>query len=335
MARHLRRKYPGAKYHVTNRGNGRQQIFFNSGDYERFVEQMTLALEKDEVILYAYCLMPNHAHIFVETPRANIDQFMGRLTTAYAMYFRYKHDRPGHCFQGRYKAPLVEGDDYILRLIRYIHLNPIKTERTRQWSREKKWACLQGFRWSSLRGYLSGKHQEEIIDYRWLTALEPRGGWAARASYRRYVRGCIENDDSVLREAFEASVYAIGDEPFIKEVDEWVKQEAMRRAAESDLVLPTMAGIGQKRIEKAVAKEFHLPIEDIKQAYRHAGTARSMLIELACSLGRMTQREMARNLGGVSEHAIGKHRQRLREKMKADPGLRRRLIKLKAQLSSV
>ncbi len=77
MPRHLRRRYEGAKYHVTNRGNGRERIFYRNDDYERFFRQLTEGLEKDQVTLYAYCLMPNHYHLFVETPSGNIDRFMG------------------------------------------------------------------------------------------------------------------------------------------------------------------------------------------------------------------------------------------------------------------
>ena len=107
MARPWRVRYSGAKYHVTSRGNPRQRIFFGKDDYLRFLEQLEAGLEKDEVILYAFCLMPNHFHLFVETPLGNIHRFMQRLNTAYSMYFRYKHDRPGHCLQGRYGAKLL------------------------------------------------------------------------------------------------------------------------------------------------------------------------------------------------------------------------------------
>ena len=90
MPRPLRIRYDGAKYHVTARGNGRQQIFFGDEDYERFLDQLALAQEKDQVIVYAYCLMPNHYHLFVETPLGNIQRFEQRLNTAYGMYYRYK-----------------------------------------------------------------------------------------------------------------------------------------------------------------------------------------------------------------------------------------------------
>lgn len=106
MPRAARLRFPGAKYHITSRGNGREKIFYSEDNSRRFLAQMVDCVEKDGIALYACCLMPNHFHLFIETPRANVDAFMRRLGTAYAMYFRCKHYRPGHCFQGRYLASL-------------------------------------------------------------------------------------------------------------------------------------------------------------------------------------------------------------------------------------
>jgi putative transposase len=86
--RRPRKKYPGAKYHVTNRGDGREKVFYHDGDRARFIEQLQDALKTDGVLLYAYCLLPNHFHLPIETPRANIDRCVARLETAYGMYFR-------------------------------------------------------------------------------------------------------------------------------------------------------------------------------------------------------------------------------------------------------
>ena len=110
MPRPWRITYSGAKYHITARGNGRQDIFLCDDDYIRFLDQLALAMEEDEVILYSYALMSNHYHLFIETPLGNLKKFMQRLNTAYSMYYRYKHTKPGHCFQGRYVASHFEWD---------------------------------------------------------------------------------------------------------------------------------------------------------------------------------------------------------------------------------
>jgi REP element-mobilizing transposase RayT len=114
MPRPPRIDFPGALYHVTSRGNGRADILWNDDDRERFVGQLSHHLRLASAQLYAYVLRDNHFHLLVRTPRANLSAFMQRLLTAYALYARYKHRRPGHVFQGRFKAKLVEDDRAML-----------------------------------------------------------------------------------------------------------------------------------------------------------------------------------------------------------------------------
>ena len=119
MPRPPRIDFPDAVYHVTSRGNGRADIFWTDDDRQRFLGQLAHHLRLAAVVLYAYVLMDNHFHLLVRTPRANLSAFMQRLLTAYALYARYKHRRPGHVFQGRFKAKLVEDDVYLRAVTRY------------------------------------------------------------------------------------------------------------------------------------------------------------------------------------------------------------------------
>src|SRR5271165_6749038 len=120
MARPPRIDFPNAVYHVTSRGNGRGIIFWSDDDRQRFLAQLADSLHTAGVQLYAFALMENHFHLLVKTPRANLSRFMQRLLTRYALYSRYKHRRPGHLFQGRFQAKLVEGDVYLAAVTRYI-----------------------------------------------------------------------------------------------------------------------------------------------------------------------------------------------------------------------
>ncbi len=122
MPRPPRIDFPDAVYHVTSRGNGRAEIFWTDDDRQRFLGQLSHHLQMTGVVLYAYVLMDNHFHGLVRTPRANLSAFMQRLLTAYALYARYKHRRPGHLLQGRFKAKLVEDDVYLRAVTRYIHI---------------------------------------------------------------------------------------------------------------------------------------------------------------------------------------------------------------------
>ena len=131
MARTQRIEYEGAVYHVTARGNERREIFRDDADREHFLRVLDESVGRFEVRLYLFCLMANHLHLVVETPRANLGRFMHRLQTAYTIHFNLRHCRSGHLMQGRYGAKLVEKDAYLLRLSRYVHLNPVFTAAAR------------------------------------------------------------------------------------------------------------------------------------------------------------------------------------------------------------
>jgi REP element-mobilizing transposase RayT len=125
MARLLRVQFPGAIYHVSARGNERRLIFGDDRDRARFLAKLAESKELYSVRLFLVCLMPNHFHLLLGTPGGNLSQCLGRLMTAYSVYFNKGHHRAGHLTQGRFAAQLVEGNEYLLKLSRYIHLNPV------------------------------------------------------------------------------------------------------------------------------------------------------------------------------------------------------------------
>ena len=124
MARPLRIEYPGALYHVTSRGNAREDIFFDEKDRQRFLATLAHVIRDYHWICYAYCQMTNHYHLLIETPEANLSRGMRQLNGVYTQALNRRHGRVGHIFQGRFKALLVEKDGYLLELCRYIVLNP-------------------------------------------------------------------------------------------------------------------------------------------------------------------------------------------------------------------
>jgi REP element-mobilizing transposase RayT len=126
MARPLRTLVSGLIYHVTARGNAKSPIFLINEDREVFLAGLGVARHLDGMLCHAYCLMENHYHLLVETPRANLDDAMQRLNGTYAMRFNRHHERTGHVFQGRYGARLVTDDAYALTVVRYIAANPVQ-----------------------------------------------------------------------------------------------------------------------------------------------------------------------------------------------------------------
>ena len=116
MARPLRVEYPGAYYHVINRGNNQENIFKNDRDSEKFLEYLERATERFSAIINTYCLMDNHYHLLVETPEANLSLSMQWINVSYATYFNRKRGRYAHLFQGRFKALLIDADEYLKEL---------------------------------------------------------------------------------------------------------------------------------------------------------------------------------------------------------------------------
>ncbi len=154
MVRPLRVEYPGALYHVTSRGNRREEIYLSTEDKVLFLAILADTCEKHGWLCLAYCLMSNHYHLLIETPLGNLSKGMQYLNGVYTQKFNRVHRRVGHVFQGRYKAIIVEKDSYLLELSRYIVLNPVRAKMVLQ---ANDWI------WSS---YLSTCH--EVTPPRWL-----------------------------------------------------------------------------------------------------------------------------------------------------------------------
>ncbi len=173
MARKLRIEFPGAIYHVINRGNYRRDVFESAGAARAFQETLVQACETYQWRLHAHVVMRNHFHLAVETPGGDLVAGMHWLQSTYATRFnRFRAER-GHLFQGRYQALLIEDAAALGRVADYIHLNPVR-------ARIVPVEHLAGFRWSSLRWYLGHErprclHGSEIVGRHGLS--DSREGW--------------------------------------------------------------------------------------------------------------------------------------------------------------
>jgi len=125
MARQLRIEYPGAFYHVTSRGNQKQPTFLSDEDRHYFLKCLGDAYDKFASFIHVYCLMENHYHLLIETPGGDLSKVMHSINTTYSLYFNKKHDRSGHLFQGRFKAILIQAEEYAREVGPYVHLNPV------------------------------------------------------------------------------------------------------------------------------------------------------------------------------------------------------------------
>ena len=140
MSRPLRLELVGAVYHVTSRGDGREDIYRTDDDRIAWLETLAQICERFNWVCHAYCLMDNHYHLVIETPDANLSKGMRQLNGVFTQRFNRSHQRVGHVFQGRFKAILVDKDSYLLELARYVVLNPLRAKLVRN---------LEQWQWSS------------------------------------------------------------------------------------------------------------------------------------------------------------------------------------------
>jgi len=178
MARKRRIEFPGAFYDVLSRGNNRQQIFRDGQDYRIYLRRLEKYRQQYEFTLYAFVLMPNHVHLLIETGIANLSKIMQGLQQSYTSYFHQKYKSVGHLFQGRYKAILCQRDAYLLGLVRYIHLNPLRAGPVK---------TLEDFSWSSHHAFL-GRLKQPSVEKNLILAMLSEDKFCAVKRYLQFVQ---------------------------------------------------------------------------------------------------------------------------------------------------
>ncbi len=239
---------------------------------------------------------------------------MQRLLTAYALYARYKHRRPGHIFQGRFSAKLVEDDAYLLAVTRYIHLNPVKIAACRRMNGQQRLDRLEAYPWSSYGGYAAAGKAQEFVTYDVLKEYG-RDQAMARRHYRAYVAACLLEDDGPLLEAMAASRYAIGSAAFAEKTDVRIEERRSGRVQDRDLDLPRWT-VPLEEIDAAVARRYGLDPAVLKAHGRHAGPAKAVGVALASRLAEANGRAVGEHYG-IGSSAIGAIHRRLADRPEA------------------
>jgi len=205
MARPLRIEFAGGLYHVTSRGNAQQDIYFDDPDRTAFLQLIDKTRTRFDWYVHAYCLMGNHYHLLIETATPTLAKGMKLINGCYTQFFNRRHRRVGHLFQGRYKAILVDKEDYLLELARYIVLNPVRARMVRsaaQWE------------WSSYRATAGLTDSESLLTTDWILSCFAEKKIQAQKRYRRFVQSG-RNQPSPWDE-LKNQIY-LGDDDFVEE----------------------------------------------------------------------------------------------------------------------
>ena len=332
MARQLRIEYPGAIYHVTVRGNAQQNIFQDDKDRYLLYARLAESAGMYTVRLYLFCLMDNHFHLVLETPGANLGRFMQSVLTGYTVCYNLRHHCHGHLTQGRYGARLVAGDEYLLKLSRYVHLNPINVKNQECRPPSEQMQYLRAYAWSSYRGYIGQAKRLEWVDYGPMLALAGGREKERPERYRCFVEAGIAADDEEFMAAMNRSARSIGGDDFREWVDERYAELLKKRKHPEDVTLRREMGRRPEpgTVLAVVASAAGTTVEGLKARQRN-GIWKGIAARLLVTQAGITRRECAHWLGVRAGSAAGYQIKRAGVVLKADARLARRVVRLESQ----
>ena len=320
MARSLRIEYEGALYHVTARGNERGKIFFSRADYLKFLEYLAAARIKYDFIVHCYVLMTNHYHLLIETHHKNLSKIMHYLNSAYTTYINIKKKRNGHLFQGRYKSILVDRDNYLLELTRYMHLNPVRANMVNQ---------PEEYRYSSYGAYICAV-DEAVCTTVVLSMLSPDIS-EAKQKYRIFTESAMgEKTGSPLINLYGGMI--LGSPAFIKSTLQQIEDQLLH-SHETSHRKALQANHLADDIMALICKRYDVSSEDVTSPTRN--DLRKICIYLLKRHTVLTNRQIGEQLGGMSGFAVAKAYQRMVQNVKTDAVLKKEISWLESKMSCV
>ena len=289
MPRRPRIHVPGAFYHVTLRGNHRQDIFFTDDDRLSFLDILAETITRFGSRVHAYCLMTNHVHLVVQSGTIPLGRVIHRVAGVYARRVQQRLDTTGHLFEKRYHALLIHADEYLLAVVRYIHLNPVAAGIA---------TSADKYRWSSHHSYV-GTRSEPWVTTDFVLGMFEAQSEIAVAAYRRFVgKHDLEGADDSLGECNPVDPRVLGDDQFLASLGHGAPQPRSSKSL-SDII-------------DEGADRFSVPVHALysTRRVRNAAKTRAWIALQAVSLKIATISEVARQFGrseGALRHAAKRH----------------------------
>ena len=315
MSRPLRIEYPDAWYHIMNRGRRSENIFSDEKDYILFTELLKETSEMWNIRIASYCLVPNHYHMLVQTPEANISRSMRHLNGVYTQRYNRRHNCDGQLFRGRYKSILIDTDSYLLQAVRYIHRNPLRAGLVDK---------IDAYKWSSHKGYISiAKKWDWLHKNQFFSMLSKnRKDWLRY--YKKWVSVEEENEVSEKIGGIKWPV-CLGPQAFIDRIKEtYGSQKINKDIPSSRELLPDT-----KRILEMVCKSYDVAVADfLKKRRGKINEARDVAIYLTRKLRRDTLKEIGEQFEIFNESTVSSVIERMKKKLAGDRKFALRLDQL-------
>lgn len=320
MSRPLRIEYPGAWYHVMNRGRRAEDVFLDKEDYEGFLELLKESSEMWNVRIAAYCLMSNHYHMLIQTPDANLSRFMRHVNGVYTQRFNWFHGCDGHLFRGRFKSILVDKDAYLLQLVRYIHRNPLEAAIVDN---------LDTYKWSSHKGYISRAKKWDWLSKDFVLSMLTKDKRQQRRAYRQFIaKGNTEEMVQVF--AGKRLPWLLGSERFM----DWVKDRFFKGKYHEEV--PDSRGLApdREKIKKEVCRFYQVKQDDLLRSKRGVfNEPRNVAIFLSRRVRGDRLDEIGRDFNLKRYSSVSTVIEQTKAQISRDRKLRQRVEKLKAFLT--
>ncbi len=295
-----------------NRGRRGEAIFLDGEDYLRFLDLLRQASVMWGVRIAGFCLMPNHYHLLVQTPRTNLSRFMRHVDGVYTQRFNRSHNSDGSLFRGRYKAILVEADRYRLSLLKYIHLDPLRAGLVSRLDRHP---------WSSHKGYLSSSSRWNWLHTEFIHSMLCKEKSGRSAAYRDFMAG-PESEELVDFFSQTNVPYILGSEAFIKRV----KVKFRNLSEHKEIPERRVLAPGLKTIKSAVCANYAINRGELLSSKRGiANEPRNVAIYLARRLSGETLATIGKALGMPKYSSVSSVICRMENEIGQNASLRRRI----------
>ena len=311
MSRPLRIEFPGAYYHVMQRGLEKRFIYRLDQEKEKLLTYIKEARHMYKMRVHAYVIMDNHYHFIIETLDANLSKVMHYINASYAMYYNRKRKRIGPLHQGRYKAVLVQANEYLHQLTRYIHLNPVRAGKVRR---------AQDYEWSSCRYYYNEK-ESEWIETSFILNIISDQKEKARYSYKKFIESAESSEVEDLKKQIKKGVILGREEYYDYIFEKYIK-------GKKDEEIPALRELkvcpGLKYIEAEVKKKVGLD----------AILGRKIGVYLSRKYSQKKLKEIGKYYGGLGDTGVGQMCLRIKKARNKDRQLDKLILEIEKKVKA-
>jgi len=295
-----------------NRGRRGESVFLDEQDYSLFVELLKEVVDMYKVRVAAYCLIPTHYHLLIQTPGGDLSRCMRHLNGIYTQRFNRAHHCDGQLFRGRYKSILVDADSYLLELVRYIHRNPLETGLVKE---------LNQYTWSSHKGYLSNTKKWNWLHKSFIFSLFARDRKEGIKTYKRFV--LMESPEEISRIFSQRKFPSmLGSKKFINRV----KKKFSRKKRHDEIPESRRLAPGSEKIKKAICKAYGIKKSSLLSSRRGVvNEPRNVAIFLMRRLRGEKLEEIGRQFGIAKYSSVSSVIVKMKRDISADRRLKARV----------